>query len=128
MKQCNKFLALVLAVIMILSNANLGLTLAVSAAETEYEHSVTLGTLLEQNYGISAEESDFIDKYLVSETYGYNVPNNDADDMIVIGDGTVEVKSFENWTISEVRLVPADGSETEIITLNLLLAMKVSKM
>lgn len=117
MKQCNKFLALVLAVIMILSNANLGLTLAVSAAETEYEHSVTLGTLLEQNYGISAEESDFIDKYLVSETYGYNVPNNDADDMIVIGDGTVEVKSFENWTISEVRLVPADGSETEIITL-----------
>ena len=117
MKQCNKFLALVLAVIMILSNANLGLTLAVSAAEVEYEKSVSLGNLLEQNYGITDAEAAFIDKYLVSETYGYNVPNNDADDMIVIGDGTVEVKSFENWTISEVRLVPADGSETEIITL-----------
>jgi hypothetical protein len=100
MKQCNKFLALVLAVIMILSNANLGLTLAVSAAEVEYEKSVSLGDLLAENYGITDAEAAFIDKYLVSETYGYNVPNNNADDMIVIGDGTVEVKSYDGSAAS----------------------------
>lgn len=116
MKQCNKLLALVLALVIIFSNANLGLAQMVSAAEVEYAQYVTTGKLLKDAYGITEAEKNLIDTYLASETYGYNVPNN-GDDMISIGDDVVEVASFENWTITEVRLVPADGSDNEIITL-----------
>ena len=110
-------LALVMALVMIASSANLGLFARVFAAETG--KTITDGELVANNYALSDAEKALLNSGLLAEgKTEYNKPT-DEDNLIAVDPvaKTVKASSFENWKIASAWLETADG-EKENITLD----------
>ena len=109
-----RLLALTLALVLIVSNANLGLALTVFA---ESENKVTSGELVAENYALTdAEKALLTSGYLVEDTYEYNVPSDTALVAVDTDNKTISAAKFENWVATTAEVV-VGGEVKETLTL-----------
>ena len=98
-KNCKRVLAMFLAVVMLLSAANIGIFAPTHVHAVEPEHTVTLGVLIKENFGdaLGEEEVQIITSgYLnADKTYAYQMPG-DNDELITVDEkeGTVTAKKY----------------------------------
>lgn len=112
MKQSKSFLtrslSLALALVLLLTSANLGTALRVFAAESD--KTVTVGQLVADNYELTdAEKTLLTSGNLIGETIEYNVPA-DEDNLVEVDTGAkkITVKDFEDWTPVSAAIVVGD--------------------
>ena len=96
-QKCKRYLAMFMAVAMLLSSSNIGVFIPVRALG-EQDPSVTLGVLIKENIdGLSEEEIEIITSGYLSadKTYSYQMPTDD-DDLISIDEkaGIVTAKKY----------------------------------
>lgn len=98
-----RLLALTLALVLIVSNANLGLALTVFAAG---ENKVTSGELVAENYELTEAEKVLLKSgYLAEDTYTYNVPSDSALVTVDTDARTISAAKFEDWVATTAEVV-----------------------
>ena len=105
LKRC---LALVMALVLLASNANLGVAMTVFAGNAD--NTVTNGELIANNYALSDAEKALLKSGLLAEGgYSYNnLPA--AEDLVEVDTDNkkISVKEFEDWKIASVQIVVGD--------------------
>ncbi len=109
-------LSLLLAMVMILSNANLGVVLQANAAEV----SVKASQVIADNYNLTdAEKTLLTSGYLAGDSdIEYNVPG--AEDNLLSVDAEskkIIAKNFEGWTAVSADVILSDGNVHETIAI-----------
>lgn len=110
-------LALALALVLLASNANLGLTLQAFAANSD-ETVVTAGELVASNYELTDAEKDLLNSgYLAGGTYSYTVPS--GDDLVTVNTEKAEItaKYYNEWVPTSAAIV-VGGETKEAVALN----------
>ena len=119
MKQCTSFkrcMALVLALMLLVSQANLGIVQSVRA-EGNKDANTTIAQIIADNYDLSQAEKDLlVSGYLVSDSFGYNIPAND-DSLVSVDteNAKITAKAFEGWV--PTKAIIAYGDKTMEIAL-----------
>ena len=113
-----RFIALVLTLVLLLSNANMGVALQAFAAESATK---TVGQVMAENYELTETEAHLLEHgYIVGSeaAVNYSIPE-DADNLIKVDTDNkkVSVETPTDWTVEKVEIVV--GNEVkETVTLN----------
>lgn len=113
-----RFIALVLTLVLLLSNANMGVALQAFAAESATK---TVGQVMAENYELTETEAHLLEHgYIVGSeaAVNYSIPE-DADNLIEVDTDNkkVSVKTPTDWNVEKVEIVV--GNEVkETVTLN----------
>ena len=108
-------LALVLALVLIVSGANLSVALKASAKSAETN--VTLGELVASNYELADWEKTLLNTGWFGKTYSYTTPDAENDLIAINSDTkTIAAKNYEDWTpVSASIMVDNEAVETVAI-------------
>lgn len=113
-----RFIALVLTLVLLLSNANMGVALQAFAAESATK---TVGQVMAENYELTETEAHLLEHgYIVGSeaAVNYSIPE-DADNLIKVDTDNkkISVETPTDWTVEKVEIVV--GNEVkETVTLN----------
>ena len=110
-------LALVLALVLMISSTNLGAALQVFAVENG-ETTVSAGELVANNYELTVAEKKLLSSgMLVGATYGYTVPTDS--DLVTVDteNATVTAKNSGDWAPVTAYIVATNGTVVETVTL-----------
>ena len=118
-------MAMLLALVMILSCSNLGVLIQANAHEADHDHKhITLGELIVQNYDLSNQEKEILTSGLLTADveYAYNVPGSD-DDLISVTESETTITAKRYGAFEGTYWIPAsfaivvEGNEVETGTL-----------
>ena len=110
-------LAMALALVLLLSSANLGVALQAFAAENE-QITLSAGELVADNYDLpEAQKALLRSGMLIGDSYTYTVPSND-DDLITVDTKAAQItaKSYEGWTPVKAYIIK-DGETVQTVAL-----------
>lgn len=120
MKNCNSFLtrclAMALALVLIVSSANLGVVFKAKAAG---DTTVSAGEIVANNYELTEEEKALLNSGLLAgETITYTAPSN-GDKLIIVDteNSKITAKTEGKWKPIAAKIVK-NGAVVETVTLN----------
>ena len=113
-----RFIALALTLVLLLSNANLGVALQAFAATPAEK---TVGQLMAENYDLTEAERHLLEDGYIAGTNGgllYSIPD-DSDNLIKVNtdEKVISVADYEDWTVEKVEIVVGNDVK-ETVTLN----------
>ena len=110
-------LALVMALVLLVSSSNLGIVLQASAAT---DATVTTAELVAKSYGLTDAEKALLNSGMIAgtETISYSIPE-DADNLVTVDteNKTIKATAPEGWTADNAEIVVgAETKETVALT------------
>lgn len=109
----NRCIALALALMLLVSQANLGIVQHARAAE--FDANTTIAQIIADNYDLSEAEKNLLKSgYLVSDSYGYDIPS-DEDALVSVDTENAKITaSSKNGWVPTKAIIVYGGNELEV--------------